>query len=50
MKGIGIGQNYNLNDREKIGGGGGGKICVLGNFHIVSVFLCVLIFKKSSCF
>ena len=48
MKGIGIGQNYNLNDTQKIGVGGGvGKnLCVLGNFHIVSVFLCVLIFKN----
>lgn len=29
-----------------VGGGGEESLCVLGNFHIVSVFWCVLVFKN----
>ena len=35
-----------MTERENRGLGGGGSLSVLGNFHIVSVFLCVLIFKN----
>ena len=35
-----------MTERENRGWGGGGSLSVLGNFHIVSVFLCVLIFKN----
>ena len=35
-----------MTERENRGWGGG-SLSVLGNFHIVSVFLCVLIFKNN---